>query len=132
MVRQTVGYHRYDTPAELDLLNRIWALQRLATNHFAPQQKLIKKTRKGSKVFKHYDEPATPYQRALHHKTLTKAEQARLRRENQPLNPAQIQREIQDLTARLLSLTTAKRAARQRPATRALPDDSSKEATRAS
>jgi hypothetical protein len=24
IVRQTVEYHRYDTPGELDLLNRIW------------------------------------------------------------------------------------------------------------
>ena len=47
IVRQTVGYHRYDTPAELDLLNRIWALQRLLTNHFEPQQKLISKERNG-------------------------------------------------------------------------------------
>jgi hypothetical protein len=29
IVRQTVGYHRYDTAGELELLNRIWALQRL-------------------------------------------------------------------------------------------------------
>jgi hypothetical protein len=36
IVRQTVGYHRYDTPGELDLLNRIWELQRLLTNHFGP------------------------------------------------------------------------------------------------
>ena len=26
IVRQTVGYHRYDTPGELELLNRTWAL----------------------------------------------------------------------------------------------------------
>src|SRR5660397_167341 len=32
IVRQLVGYHRYDTPGELDLLNQIWALQRLLTN----------------------------------------------------------------------------------------------------
>jgi hypothetical protein len=36
IVRQTVGYLRYDTAAELELLNRIWALQRLLTNHFGP------------------------------------------------------------------------------------------------
>ncbi len=35
---------------ELELLNQIWALQRLTTNHFGPQQKLIKKTRRGAKV----------------------------------------------------------------------------------
>ena len=45
VVRQTVGYHRYDTAAELELLNRIWALQGQLTNHFGPQQKLVKKIR---------------------------------------------------------------------------------------
>jgi hypothetical protein len=28
-----VGYHRYDTAAELLLLNKIWALQSLMTNY---------------------------------------------------------------------------------------------------
>ncbi|MGP9837803.1 hypothetical protein [Arthrobacter sp. 179] len=67
IVRQTVGYHHYGTSAELELelLNRIWELQRLLTNHFAPQQKLVKKVRNGAKISKKYDAPATPYQRAL-------------------------------------------------------------------
>jgi len=31
-----VGYHRYDTPSELLLLNKIWILQSLVTNYFLP------------------------------------------------------------------------------------------------
>ena len=120
VVRQTVGYHRYDTPAELELLNQIWALQRLTTNHFAPQQKLIKKVRRGAKVSKTYDDPATPYQRALKDQKVTKTNKTQLTRENKPLNPAQLQRQIQALCAQLLTLTAAKRAAKQRPATRIL------------
>jgi len=73
----------------------------------------------GREGTKRYDAPATPYQRALDDSTVTKAHKARLNRENKPLNPAQIQREIRALTAQLLTLTTAKRAARQRPSTRA-------------
>lgn len=65
VVRQTVGYHRYDTAAELELLNRIWALQGQLTNHFGPQQKLVQKIRTGAKINKKYDRPATPYQRVL-------------------------------------------------------------------
>ena len=45
VVRTVVGYHRYDTTAELALLNKIWALQSQMTNYFLPQQKLISKTR---------------------------------------------------------------------------------------
>ena len=45
VVRTVVGYHRYDTAAELLLLNEIWQLQSKLTNYFYPQQKLISKVR---------------------------------------------------------------------------------------
>jgi len=133
IVRQTVGYHRYDTPGELELLNRIWALQGLLTNHFAPQQKLIAKVRTGAKVSKKYDSPATPYQRVLADTgTVSKATKARLKGENRPLNPAAIQRQIQALCAELLTLTTAKQGPKTHPAIRAKSNDSTKQPRRAS
>jgi hypothetical protein len=58
--RTVVGYHRYDTPAELLLLNKIWVLQSQMTNYFLAQQKLISKVRDGAKVTKKYDVPTTP------------------------------------------------------------------------
>lgn len=42
-MRQAVGYHSSGTAAEPELLNGIWALQRLLTNRFLPQPKLIAK-----------------------------------------------------------------------------------------
>jgi hypothetical protein len=133
IVRQTVGYHRYDTAGELELLNRIWALQGLLTNHFAPQQKLIAKVRTGAKISKKYDSPATPYQRVLADTgTVSKATKARLKRENRALNPAAIQRQIQALCAELLTLTTAKQHPKTRPAIRAKSNDSTKQPRRAS
>jgi hypothetical protein len=65
-VRIVVGYHRYDTPAELLLLNKIWVLQSRLTNYFYPQQKLVSKVRVGAKVSKKYDRATTPYRRAEH------------------------------------------------------------------
>jgi hypothetical protein len=133
IVRQTVGYHRYDTPGELELLNRIWALQRLLTNHFGPQQKLVAKVRTGARVTKTYDAPATPYQRVLADTgTVSKAVKTRLRRENRPLNPAAIQRQIQALCTELLTLTTAKQAAKRQPVIRAKSNDSTNQPRRAS
>ena len=41
VVRTVVGYHRYDTPGELLLLNTIWKLQSLLTNYFQPQQQKV-------------------------------------------------------------------------------------------
>jgi hypothetical protein len=49
VVRTMVGYHRYDTPAELLLLNKIWVLQSKMTNYFLAQQKLISKVRDGAR-----------------------------------------------------------------------------------
>lgn len=133
IVRQTVGYHRYDTPAELDLLNRIWALQRLLTNHFGPQQKLISKERNGAKVTKKYDLPATPFQRVLAERgTVTTTVKTTLTRENKPLNPAAIQRQIQALAAELLTLTTAKQGPKPKAAIRAKSNDSTNQPRRAS
>lgn len=133
IVRQTVGYHRYDTPGELELLNRIWELQRLLTNHFGPQQKLVSKERRGAKVTKTYDKPATPFQRALADKgTVRPNMKGRLKRENRPLNPAAIQRQIQALSTELLALTTAKQGPKTQPAIRAKSNDSTKQPRRAS
>ena len=43
IVRRNVGYYRYDTPRELDLLNQLWPLVSIQTNLFLPQQRLISK-----------------------------------------------------------------------------------------
>ena len=71
IVRTVVGYHRYDTAAELLLLNKIWVLQSQLTNYFYPQQKLVSKVRTGAKVSKKYDTATTPQRRAERHEKLT-------------------------------------------------------------
>ncbi|MGI8691815.1 MAG: hypothetical protein ACR2JK_02800, partial [Geodermatophilaceae bacterium] len=110
-----VGYHRYDTAAELALLNRIWVAQSELTNYFLAQQKLISKVRDEAKVTKRYDVPATPHRRADRHPTVTAEDKAIMTDTYTGLNPAAIQRRIQALTAELLTLTTSKAAARTKP-----------------
>jgi hypothetical protein len=72
VVRRAVGYHRYDTPAELGLLNSIYAVLRLQTSFFSPEQKLVEKHRHGAKVTKRYDGAKAPYQRVLVDKRVPK------------------------------------------------------------
>lgn len=133
IVRQTVGYHRYDTAGELELLNQIWALQRLLTNHFGPQQKLVAKVRNGARISKTYDLPATPFQRVLADTgTVARDVKTRLKQENRPLNPAAIQRQVQALCAELLTVTTAKQGPKAQPIIRAKPNDSTNQSRRAS
>jgi len=57
VVRTVVGYQRYDTPAELLLLNKMWVLLPQMTNYFVARQKLIFKVRRRAKVAKRYDDP---------------------------------------------------------------------------
>ena len=137
IVRTVVGYHRYDTSAELLLLNKIWALQSLMTNYFGPQQKLISKVRNGAKVTKKYDKPMTPHRRATAHDIVDQHDKTILADTYRELNPAAIQREIQALTSQLLTVTTSKKAPGHKPPTtavakRASTDESTKVATRAS
>lgn len=137
IVRTVVGYHRYDTEAELVLLNKIWVLQSKLTNYFSPQQKLISKVRDGAKVTKKYDVATTPSRRADAHKSVTKAVKTQLAETYTSINPAAVQRQIQALTTELLTLITNKaRTAGKRsiqvPVTRASEDESTTTASRAS
>ena len=110
VVRTVVGYHRYDTAAELLLLNEIWQLQSRLTNYFYPQQKLISKIRRGAKVSKKHDEATTPFHRTIDHPTLSVERIVGLTRTYSLINPAATQRQIQALTAQLFTLTTSKAA----------------------
>jgi hypothetical protein len=137
VVRTVVGYHRYDTEAEVLLLNKIWLLQSKITNFFLPQQKLISKVRDGAKVTKKYDVPTTPHRRAERHVAVSTQDKTIMNDTMAELNPAAIQRQIQALTAELLTLTTSKAAATGKPqirpaSPRASAHESTTTATRAS
>jgi hypothetical protein len=119
------------------LLNKIWLLQSKMTNFFLPQQKLLSKVRDGAKVTKTYDLATTPHRRAERHQAVSAEDKTIMNDTLVELNPAAIQRQIQALTAELLTLTTSKAAAAGKPpvtavSTRASGHDSTTTATRAS
>lgn len=102
LVRRAVGYLRYDTAEEVEILNRLYHYWCLRTNYFLPTMKLIEKTRKGSKVVKRYDSPKTPFQRLLESKYVPASDKQQLRQVYKELNPAQLTREIGRLQEALL------------------------------
>ena len=114
VVRQTVGYARYDTPEELELLNRIYDTVRLLGNFFLPQMKLVQKTRIGAKVSKRYDEARTPYQRLMDSEHLASEERQALADRYHTLNPAALRRELDALQLRLIEMTRLKERLRQK------------------
>jgi len=111
-VRSLVGYLRYDTTAELKILNQIWALDQRFTNLICAQQKLISRERVGAKVIKRHDPAQTPHQRALTSGALTPAKKAALTRALNHLQPGELQREIDTLVGRLEHLALTKTTAR--------------------
>jgi len=118
-VRELVGYLRFDSPAELALLNRIWELDRDFSNLLLAQQKLLSRERVGAKVIKRHDAAQTPYERASGLDVLSAAQRGALTRRRNSLHPGQLQREIARLCAQLEQLALAKTAAPQRAVNRA-------------
>ncbi|MCE5190465.1 MAG: transposase family protein [Actinomycetia bacterium] len=108
VVRQNVGYARFDTPEELEVLNAIHALVRLHTNFFMPSAKLVSKTRDGSKVTKRYDRPATPYRRVLASEHVPDTVKAALTARFETLDPADLRLRIGKLQDRLYKLNARK------------------------
>jgi hypothetical protein len=108
-VRQTVGYFRYDTDKELDMLTRIYSIWRLYANLFLPQMKLLEKIREGSKVRKRHDRAQTPYARLLASKQVSQQVKRRLNKQYATLNPAKLRRDMLKLQQRLYKLVASKR-----------------------
>jgi hypothetical protein len=79
VVRQFVGYDRFESAAALVQLRRVYELLQVYVNFFQPVQKLIGKEREGSKVRKRHDVALTPYRRALAAGVVSEERQAALK-----------------------------------------------------
>ena len=101
LVRKMIGYARFDTPAQLDIIKRIHNLLALYQNYFQPSQKLLSKERIGARVKKKYDVAQTPSQRLLSRPQTPDNTKESLRKTCQGLNPAHLLRSIQSLISEL-------------------------------
>lgn len=108
VVRQQVGYLRYDTPEELETLRELYSHLRLYVNFFQPQMKLLSKTRDGAKVRKRYDAARTPYRRILASPHVAQEAKDALTQIYRRLNPAQLKRDIGRCQDRLIELANSK------------------------
>ena len=108
VVRQQVGYGRYDTPAELSCLTELYGHLRLYVNFFQPQQKLVEKTREGARVRKRYDVARTPYQRVLASPDVEETARETLTATYMSLNPVELKRQIGKCQDRLITIAQTK------------------------
>ena len=104
MVRQLVGYDRYDSKEALDQLNRLYSLVGRYMNFFQPVMQPKEKHRQGSRVRKVYDTPRTPYRRLLENGTIPQGQQEKLAAEYRQLNPVKLLRDINKELDRLWHL----------------------------
>lgn len=105
IVRQTVGYGRFETQEECDLLNMIYDYLRLLTNFFMPSQKLVSKGRDGGRIIRKLDTPQTPYRRVLASKYVSQADKDRLTKLFATLNPGELRREVTRLVEELYRIS---------------------------
>lgn len=112
-VRRNVGYMRYDTPKELEILNELYRVLCPYINFFLPQMRLIEKVRIGSKVQKKYDKPKTPYQRILESDDVDEDTKNNLEQQYETLNPAELKRKILALQDKLYKRAVFKGAGRK-------------------
>ena len=113
VVRRNVGYLRYDTEEELEILNELYLYLGRYNNFFIPVTKLTSKTRVGSKVTKKYDKARTPYRRVLESEHIDDKIKKSLEREYDSLNPAELKRKITRLQDKLLKLNVLKQKVRK-------------------
>jgi len=114
VVRQAVGYLRYDSDRELHLLSQLYCHLRLYVNFFQPQMRLLEKTREGAKVRRRHDRAQTPYQRLLSSPEASGRAKEALRATYLGLNPVALKREIARLQHDLLENARLKETIRRK------------------
>lgn len=95
-VRKNLGYFRFDTEKERDLLNDLYCNElRLYKNFFLPRMKLKEKIRIGSKIHRKYYPAKTPYQYLMESDQIPEEKKKELEKIYHSLNPAQLKRTIE-------------------------------------
>jgi hypothetical protein len=104
VVRQHIGYARYEGAGECQLLQSAHRWLRRHVNYFQPSVKLLSKDRderNEARVHKHYDKAQTPYQRLIASGVLCKETREDLETFYMGLNPVEILNEFNAATRRL-------------------------------
>ena len=107
IVRQYLGYERFDDPRIVPLMNDLYTTEwRLLLNFFMPSVKLIEKRRVKSKIIKRHDAPQPPLARILASKHVAPNVKRQLKLLRAQLNPFDLQRIVRTKIKRILKLTT--------------------------
>lgn len=110
-VRKLVGYHRYDRPAQVEILNKLYKVEDLISNFFVPSQKLVAKVKdeKGRVVKRIHDTAKTPYQRLLEADDVDQEVKDRLTGIYNSLNLVELRRDSERLKQKLFETILAEK-----------------------
>ena len=109
VVRKHAFYWRYETPAELALLNEMWPLVSLRLNFFTPTRKPVDYTTTADgRRRRVYDDPKTPWQRVLDAAIVSEDRIAEVQARVQGVNPADLTRQINQIQTQLTTIARAK------------------------
>lgn len=97
VVRRAVGYDRFEGLEPWRAMAALYAKLRLYVNYFQPSQKLLDKTRNGSKTIKRYDKAKTPCQRLIDSQYIKPAIKKKLAASFEDLDPMSLLNQIKDL-----------------------------------
>lgn len=104
-VRQWFGYHRFDNPEVVPLMNDLYRNEwRLYHNFFLPSVKLLEKKRIASKIMKRYDTPKTPYQRVLESSDMPDSVKRSLKQQFAQINPFTLRKAVEKKLSRIFDL----------------------------
>lgn len=101
VVRQNVGYDRFEGEDARRTLSSFYRVLRVRVNYLEPSLKLVSKERIGARVRKKYDTAKTPCQRAIEHSCIPDKIKQTLKEQLQDVNPAHVAREILRLRSEL-------------------------------
>jgi hypothetical protein len=94
-VRKVVGYLRYDTKEEMEIMRDLYRNElRLFKNFFQSTIKLNQKIRIKGKIHKKYDTAKTPYKRMMESSEVSDEKKIELKAIYDSLNPAELKRRI--------------------------------------
>jgi hypothetical protein len=111
-VRKVLGYLRYDTLEEIDIIRDLYRHElRLYKNFFQPVMKLVSKERIGGRTKRKYGTPMTPYQNLIHSEQLSREAEEQLRQAHRLLNPAALKRQIDAKVNKLIETHQSKHCA---------------------
>jgi hypothetical protein len=105
-VRKLVGYYRYDTHKEVDLLNLLYEKSDLLENFFIASAKLEEKVRdsKGTVIRRVHDKPKTPYQRLIGSDQISEQTKEKLKSIYESVDMIELRQEINKITHRLYEI----------------------------